>query len=214
MYLSKNIWWGEFDRLSKYFGQYEENVLNEIVENSKKYKNFIDLGAGDGYYAVGVLKGKLFEKATCFEISEKGKKVIAENAHLNKVEKNLTIKGEANFKEIKSIISKEGPSLILCDIEGNEFSLFNKKLLKVLKDSLIIIELHDDCSEHLGRDFSNLSDKLIENSKDLFKVRFIERKSPKVNDFNELEDWTDDARLLGFSEERPKRMRWLILSPN
>ena len=60
--LSDQFWWGHTDIGSIFFGFYEKEVLNEILkissETGKKY--FIDIGAADGYYGIGVLKANLF----------------------------------------------------------------------------------------------------------------------------------------------------------
>ncbi len=208
MYISEEIWWGENDVISKYLGEYEGHILQEIVLQSTKYRHFIDIGAADGYYAVGALRNNLFESATCFEISKEGQSVIAKNSRLNNVQNRIDIKGEANFEDIDKIINKFGPCLVLCDIEGNEYNLFKGKLYSLLKDSTIILELHD-----YEYDLKEKAKKLIQDSKNYFDINFIKRNSPAVNDFDELEDWDDDYRFLAFSEERPKRMHWIMLNP-
>ena len=83
--LSSETWWGSADRASMLFGLYEKEVLDSLQSISKKNTTFIDLGAADGYYGVGVLVSNLFEKSICYEISEKGKKAIKNNAQLNNV---------------------------------------------------------------------------------------------------------------------------------
>ena len=41
--LSKNVWWGQNDYISKIFGEYERNVVDELIKNANKYENFIML---------------------------------------------------------------------------------------------------------------------------------------------------------------------------
>ena len=46
-----------------------------------------------------------------------------------------------------------------------------------------------------------------------FDARFIERKTYNPNEFEELLEFSDDERLLAFSEGRVKLIQWLVLTP-
>ena len=209
MKLSSNIWWGKYDILSKYLGQYEPHILEKLISNSKNNTHFIDIGAADGYYAIGLLFSNLFKTATCFEVSKNGRSVISENAHINFVQKRLTILGKADQDLISQEIMNFPQSVILCDIEGAEFDLFSEDLLKTCKSCVVIIELHDEFTK--GK--SNRRENLIKLASKFFKVNLIKRSNPKINNFEEIKDWSDDLRLLAFSENRPIRMDWLLLTP-
>ena len=209
MILSDQVWWGKYDLVSKYLGQYEEHVLLKLKSLSSDYSHFVDIGAGDGYYSVGVLKSKMYSTSTAFEISKKGREVIKINAKLNNIEKNLEIKEEANELEISKEIEKHGPSVILCDIEGSEFDLFDEKIFQKLNKSTVIIELHDS----FLKNFSEKRKRMISLAEKYFEISFLERTSPNINKFNELSEWNDDDRMLAFSEGRPVRMEWVVLIP-
>ena len=104
--LSKDTWWGSTDRASMLFGFYEKEVLESLQNIPKHYKTFIDLGAADGYYAVGVLVNNLFESSICYESSLKGRETISRNAKINNVENKIEIRGCAKnnfYKEFNKI---------------------------------------------------------------------------------------------------------------
>ncbi len=107
------------------------------------------------------------------------------------------------------MISKFGPSAVLCDIEGAEFDLFDETLLQILSDSTVIMELHDDVIDC----YKDSRDGLIRRSRSMFDVSFLKRHNPRVNELLELESWSDINRLLAFDECRPRRMNWLLLTP-
>lgn len=209
MSLPKEVWWTENDRFIKLLGFYEEHVIKKLAELGKQYKHFIDIGGADGYFAVGVLHGKLFERCTCFEISPKGREVIYKNAKLNNVLQKITIEQEGNRETIKSIVSTHGPSVVLCDIEGAEFDLFDECLLNTLSDSTIIIELHDDVMSCA----SNARSDLIMRAKEKFDVTYLPRQTPNMNNIPEITNWSDIKRYLALDECRPRKMDWLLLSP-
>ena len=49
--------------------------------------------------------------------------------------------------------------------------------------------------------------------KRVFNVSCIQRDYYNPNHFSELDDFSDEERLLAFSEGRPKNMKWLVLEP-
>ena len=93
--LSNTIQYGPFRGLklkarkdwngNMFLGLYEKEVLDILQTIPEKYTNLINLGAADGYYAIGSLVAKLFKKTYCYEISTSSQKNIIENAKLNKV---------------------------------------------------------------------------------------------------------------------------------
>ncbi len=209
MLISENVWWGRDDFPSKLVGQYEEHVLNQIISHSKLYNTFIDIGAADGYYAVGLLTADIFKSACCFEISADGRRVISENARLNNVIEKVNIKSAANHSELTGFIQEHGPALILCDIEGAEFTLFNDSLLSELSECMLIIELHDQYIKNGAERLQNF----IEVSSNYFNLEFILRSNPLVHQFKEFDNISDNQKLLMFSEGRPSIMQWIKLSP-
>lgn len=209
MMISDNVWWGKHDVLAKYLGEYEPHITEKLIELSRNYNHFIDIGAADGYYAIGLLCSESYESVTCFEISGKGRSTILENALLNSKKERLKILGEANAESISKELKSCGPSVVLCDIEGAEFTLLNRNFLQAIKDCTVIIELHDDVISGPP----NRRKNLIKNANEFFNVDFIDRKAPKIFEFEEIRSWNDDLRLLAFSEDRPVQMDWLVLTP-
>ena len=69
--LSKRLSWGKGIIGSKVLGQYEREIQELIVEIQKNnsIKTFLDLGAADGYFALGVLVNNIFDKSIAFETS-------------------------------------------------------------------------------------------------------------------------------------------------
>jgi hypothetical protein len=69
---SLDAWWGR-ERASMILGLYEQEVLESLTNIPKKYKTFIDLGAADGYYGIGVLVNNLFENSICLKARNRAK---------------------------------------------------------------------------------------------------------------------------------------------
>ena len=176
---------------------------------SKNYDHFIDVGAGDGYFVIGALKSNLFKTASSFEIEEVGKKIIYENARLNNVEDYLEIKGKVAKSDLQKIVKEKGGCAILIDIEGSEFDLLNEEILHELKTSSIIVELHDN----IFNDLKEKRDQFEKRANQLFDVSIVSRITPEINSFEILDSWSDDERMIAFSEGRPAQMEWIVLTP-
>lgn len=208
MQFGEKIYWGKRDLLTKYLGQYEPQIIEKLIKYSKDYNHFIDIGAADGYFAIGLLHSNLYSSSTCFEISKYGRSVILKNAELNNVQKSINLYGKAELDMMSKVLREQGPSVILCDIEGGEYQLFNKAFLEIVKGCVVIIELH-----MFVKGEENMRKELIRDASNFFEVSYIKRHNPKVNEFEELKDWDDNSRHIGFSEGRTTRGLWLLLTP-
>jgi hypothetical protein len=206
---SEESWWGN-DRASMLLGLYELEVLHHLKNLSKNYRYFINVGAADGYYGIGVLVSNLFEKSYCYEVSQQGQKVIQKNAELNMVSHRIVVRGEASDKFERDFSEDDAAlSVLMVDIEGGEFEFFLNETLQKFKKSVIFIELHDwffpDGKERL--------DRLKNEVERYFKITVLTTTSRDLSVFEELESMSDTDRWLICSEGRPKLMSWWKLDP-
>jgi len=206
--------WSKFDYAPKLLGLYEEQIQNLIVDIQKKknLKTLINIGCGDGYHALGLVKNKFFDKSICYEISLEARNILETNIKKNNLYDKFIIRKEANIDEIKKDLQKlkSEETLFLIDIEGTEFTLFKDEDLNFLKKSYLVIEDHN----FLIKD-NELKEKFYLSLHKFFNVEFIENgpRNPFIiqNDF--LDQLNDDSRFLLLSEGRPQKMRWIFLSP-
>jgi len=204
--------WGPGDLASKLFGLYEQEVLKLLTELRGKHQILINLGAGDGYYGVGLVTAGIFERSICFEAAEKGRDAVKRTAQKNGVTEKVTILGAAGA-DFQAVIAKLGlkasDCLILCDVESAEFSIFSNQCLASLQGAHIIIELHG----YMLTNGNVLEQSLISNSQQLFQTSIVRTSTRDLSSIPELEALNDSDRWLICSEGRPKLMSWLILTP-
>ncbi|MFA5040884.1 MAG: hypothetical protein WC464_04540 [Bdellovibrionales bacterium] len=210
MKLSKHPRWSYADRASIMLGLYEKEVLESLQKVPPSYKTFIDLGAADGYYAVGVLINNMFERSYAFEISEEGQSVIKQTAALNGVSDRIAVGGKADKDFFKHLPADElGRTVVLSDIEGGEFDLFDEAVFGVLKDAIFIIELHDWFFE----DGPARLQKLKDAAKKTHEISAFTTGSRDLSQFKELATFHDIDRWLICVEGRKRLMTWLRLDP-
>ncbi|MFA4995235.1 MAG: hypothetical protein WC521_08045 [Bdellovibrionales bacterium] len=208
--LTKNQWWGFSDRSAMFFGLYEQEVLTSLQNIPPEYRTFVDLGAADGYYGIGVLINKMFDRSYCFEISEEGQYVIKENAALNGVSDRVVIKGIAEKDFYRHLSAGElERAVVFIDIEGAEFALLDKTTLHALKDAIIIIELHDWFFEDGDAKLRNLKDA----AKATHSIVTLAAEGRDPSKFEELKRFHDTDRWLLCSEGRKRLMTWVRLDP-
>lgn len=208
--LARNNWWGGYDFGSMIFGLYELEVLDFIHSDAVSgRRHFIDIGAADGYYAVGGLKSGRFDTAHCFEMSAEGRDAIQRNAELNGVASTLQVDGEADsgfFQYLEGL--DKANTLVLCDVEGAEFDILTEQTLDCLRGCVVLIEIHNWVDNFFAK-----YARFISDASKRFTLSTLQPAVRDVNRFAELADLTDDNRYLLCSESRPNIMRFLVLQP-
>jgi hypothetical protein len=208
--LSSETWWGVADRASILLGLYEKEVLESLANIPSRHQYFIDLGAANGYYGIGVLISGICKKSYCYEISEHGREVIKLNSQLNNVEESVILRGKANLNFYKEIPENEiDNSILFVDIEGGEFDIFDNETFKSFGKAIIFIELHD----WFFVDGSHKLDQLKKMAFKTHKITELKMGARDLSIYKELEKFCDDDRWLICSEGRGQLMTWLRLDP-
>jgi len=210
--LDTNSWWGAADRGSMLLGLYELEVLTWMDSARVGRSVLVDLGAADGYYAIGALRAGWVEHAYCFEMSEAGRSAIAQNAAANGVGDRVTILGIATPSFVEELKQNHGVDiaqcLVLIDIEGAEFDVLTPSTLSSLSRAALVIELHEEPGV-----VSSKVDALTDACLESFTCAFLTTSARDLSVFPELQLWPDDDRWALCSESRAYQMRWLTLTP-
>lgn len=202
MKVDKDLSWGTASLSGKLLGLYENGVLKELdkILKEEKIQTFINLGAADGFFSVGVARNKKIKKCICFEINKNSHKSIIRNAKKNNVFEKFSIFGEASTEDLVNLDwDSLGNCLLLSDIEGCEYELFNNQLIKKMNNCILIIEIHDD--------FKKL-DKLKENLQKYFLIDIIYQDDSSSCKF--IREFTDFERAIIRMEGRHYEGQWLI----
>ncbi len=210
--LPNSSFWNSIDHPSIILGLYEQEVIHFIVDSclTKNINLFVNIGAADGYYTVGLLKKKFVEKAICYELRKEGRDSILVNCELNNIDKSkIEIRGKASPDFYKDLPDNLTRAVILIDIEGFEFELLTQDALRSIRDAIIIIELHPHLFENGEAEIL----KLVERAESIFNIDFINPGSRNPHDFSELNFLSDNDKWLLCSEGRAVRMNWMVLSP-
>ena len=205
--MNHEISWGQGDIASKIYGFYE----NKIQQKLKDINNpiLIDIGAADGFFAIGSLKSKICEFCYAFEETKKSRENLSKTAKINNVQKKLSIIGKVTKDNFFTLLPSKinfSEVTILCDIEGGEFDFFSDEILATIRCSNIIIEIHKNHNKNLEID-------LLERVKKYFDVSIIIDNDKNFESVSELHALNDIDRNLICSEGRSYIGKWWHLSP-
>ena len=206
MVINSNQFWGQGDKSSKILGIYEKETQDLMVKIQEKnnYSTFIDIGGADGYFAIGSLVSGLFKECHVFEVTKTGRDSLQNSATANNVTELIKIHGKATSRDLVQIDNLNN-SLILCDIEGGEYELFDEKLINEIYPSDIIIEIHNNAKfplEQFEKTFAHI-----------YSINKFMQGPRSLKEFNELKKFNDNNRALISSEGRSYMQEWWHLSP-
>jgi hypothetical protein len=139
-----------------------------------------------------------------YDISDKAIDLIKNNAQINGVEKQLTIKNTP-FNIAEYTQESNHRYLIICDIEGGEKGLFSSTNSSFFNQSDLIIELHDFIDSEIKPYIVNL----FSETHDIEIIQ--ESPIPNFKEYTCLSETTVKKALHLTDEKRPCRMEWAIL---
>ena len=204
--LYHRISWGKGDIASKIYGFYENKIQEKLKDLKKPI--LIDIGAADVFFAIGSLKSKICDFCYAFEETKKSRENLYITAEINDVKNNISIMGGVTKDNFFSLLPSEidfSQTIILCDIEGGEFNFFTDEILKKIRYSNIIIEIHDNKY--------NLEIDLLKRVKKYFDVSIIIDNDKNFENILELHSLNDIDRNLIICEGRSYIGKWWHLSP-
>lgn len=190
----------------KLLGTYELE-LAEIIEEAvhKHYDCIVNIGAGEGYYAIGLALRIPQAQVICFELDPRGRRLTRALAGLNGVLERTGVRGRCTIASLRQAIPSSGRTLIVCDAEGDEFTLLRPEILERLCRVDVLVELHD--SVHGG-----IRQIMRTRFAPTHQVQEILARPRTTADFPETVCIPSKYIPLLLSEERPAGMAWLWMT--
>ena len=201
--------WGN-DKCAKLLGFYEQELMDAMVPAMGPNTVFLDIGAADGFYAVGALHAGLAQRTIAFELTDAGRQVISDTAANLNLSHRIEVHGacnEASMAEVLNGLDRQN-LVVLCDVEGAEFEIFSDAVLRSLAGAHVFIEIHDHSSEGPAQ-YAALKQRAAAH----FRLEEICKGGRNPYGFAELRDLDDTDHWLVCSEGRDPDQKWLALRP-
>jgi hypothetical protein len=207
MVLPDRAGWGDGDTLPKLLGSYEAElhaVIADLVEARPSL--VVNVGAAEGFYAVGLARLLPGAMVHAFEISDAAAEICRDAARLNDVESRVSVAGTCTPTLLQHLLIRAANPLLVCDCEGCERELIDPRLVPALASTTIVVECHDFMDASITQ---TMVDRL-NPSHELIGIREGAR-DPNVVPF--LQSLGSLDRWLAVCEYRPCTMHWLIARP-
>lgn len=196
--------------LPKIVGTYERE-LNETIEQviDGDHDLVIDIGAAEGYYAVGLaMRGDA--PVVAFEMSARARKLAAELALKNDVADRVELRAKCEPELLEVTLGGADRPFVLCDVEGYEAQLLDLHHVPSLTRAVILVEIHEFARPGVTAELMRRFDA----THDISVVWQDERSS---DEYPYESFWTRllPRRLVrrAIEEERGFRQSWLWLTP-
>lgn len=176
---------------------------------AQDFNLMVDVGAAEGYYAVGMAYRKPGAKVVAFEMNGKVRENLRILNELNDAQ--LDIRGKCEVGDLVSFGQRLEGAFILMDVEGYETVLLDPSKVPSLSRATILVELHDmyaeGCTELLGERF-----------RCTHKIKKIEGIPRHTRHFSDaagvMKFFFSKRRALGYMDEgRPSEMSWYYMVP-
>jgi hypothetical protein len=195
----------------KLLGVYERE-LHPVIESiiALRPKRIIDIGAAEGYYAVGLARALPDTTVVAYEETDEGRNLLTAMAGLNGVTDHMTIFGRCEPADLKGELVGVGKAVIVCDVEGYEKMLLDPDTVPALRSAWVLVELH----EFACRGITEVLRKRFEST---HRIVHIQQTVRTRNDYP-YNSWY--TRLLPrayaiylVDEFRPEPMSWFWMEP-
>ncbi len=199
---------------SKYYpkvlGTYElelHPIVEEIIRQN--FPLIVNIGAGEGYYAVGLAQRNPNVHIVAYEAERHGQELIGEFARINHVENQISVRGYCGTNELAEILDGASRACLIVDVEGAETTLLDLEKIPALRQAVMLIEIHNA--------FVPNTDVILEQRfAATHDIQTIPARVRKFDDFPIPVPFYQRALKRYFEMqmgERPAGMSWLYLKP-
>lgn len=184
-------------------------AIDTIVERG--YRTILNVGAADGYYAVGLALRAPQARVEAFEALPELHPVIARTAAANGVADRVAILGACTASQLRARLdAAEGPTLVLMDIEGGEVDLLDIDAVPELAEADILVETHDAF-------VAGATATLLRRFQETHGITRYTARPRVLNDFPpnflpRLRRWFPSLAVELMNERRTGLQRWLLLT--
>ncbi|MFA6114508.1 MAG: hypothetical protein WC729_10955 [Sphingomonas sp.] len=195
----------------KLLGIYERE-LAAVVEKiiASKPSLIVDVGAAEGYYAVGLASRLPDTQMIAFEMEASGRTAIAEMAAANNVTDQVTILATCEPEGLNAVLDGKSGAVVIMDVEGYESVLLDPAKVPALATATFLLELH----EFAVPGITEIIAQRFEKTHDLQHIWAEDRSRADFPWRTTVTSLLPGSYIDGaVSEMRPPRMSWYYARP-
>jgi hypothetical protein len=199
--------------LPKLLGTYESELVPAMETICRsRCDRIVDIGAAEGYYAVGMALRNPQARVVAFEINASARYYLRRLAQCNGVGERVVIRGECAIDSLGESLTGARRPAVICDCEGAEDRLLRPDRIEPLRHALIVVETHDGLETDDGV-LEGISRRLQERFAATHDIEVIaSRTRDRAQLPSDCTTLTDAEAAEAMDEGRPWA-QWLVLEP-
>ena len=170
----------------------------------------VDIGAAEGYYAIGLAMRIPAARVIAFELEQTGQAALRRMAELNGVADRLIVRGRCGPADLADALEDHRAAVSSATSKGHEEVLLDPGQVAGLRDAVVLVETH----EFVRR---GITDELCSRFASSHAIERIwqEPRSRAEFPWRTLGTMALPVSYLDWavSEWRPERMSWLWMTP-
>ncbi len=198
--------------LPRLLGTYEIELWEPLEQAiDRRYPRIVNVGAGEGYYVVGLARAIPGAKIVAFEDNQERQDLIRKMVEHNGVTDRVAVHGRCEVADLREAVGGDEDCLVVMDVEGAEMTLLDPEVAPRLARCAMLVEIHDFVDE-------NLSSVIRSRFAPTHDIVEIDQRARTLADFP-LRTPLGSGRLLSkryvkaMDEGRPARMNWFSMMP-
>lgn len=168
----------------------------------------VDIGASDGYYAVGLARACPATTVYAYEMNFFPARVCRQLAAENGVTDRVVMRGECRVEDLQGLAPGES-TFVLSDCEGAERHLMDPEAVPWLRSSQLIVELHDFAAPGI----EDTIRARFESSHDIEVIRSRRRYVAEWPALMEVPKVGYMDQEVGVNEFRLVPIAWAVMNP-
>lgn len=185
-------------------GSYESElhyILERIIEAG--YREIVNIGCGEGYYAIGLALRLPGTRVHAFDIDPWARYLCYQMARINEVTDRVTVSGRCDIKRLRTLPLER--ALLICDCEGCELDLLRPDLFADLHVCDLLVELHDFLNPKISR-------TILARFSDTHNITLVNSTERNPVDYPPLKSFKSREQRLALDEFRPGAMQWAFMT--
>ncbi len=171
----------------------------------------VDIGAAEGYYAVGLAMRNPSTRVIAFEMNPSARYYLRKLARRNGVAERIDVRGRCEPDSLARALHGARKPAVVCDCEGAEDFLLCPDQVEPLRGSFVLVETHDGLSTDAGV-LAGITDRLRERFEPTHEIEVISSRDRREDDLPTGLDLSPDEADEAMDEGRPWA-QWLFLRP-
>ena len=192
----------------KLLGSYEQELHGALEQMlAHDWRQVIDVGAADGYYAVGLARRCPKASIHAYEMNSLPAHYSRQLARANGVDDRVSMHGECRIEDLAAL--PQVPSLFVADCEGAEAILLDPAAVPLLAESALVVELHEWLTPSIE---TTIKLRFRETHRLVF-IKPEPRHAAEYPAVASIDELSYVEQELVVSEFRLRPVRWAVLWP-